>query len=215
MNAAAQEYVDELTARPEVSAVILFGSQARGDTRPNSDVDLVVLVPSGYRRAVDQRDGQAFELMFLSEDVARGYFHQNLDTAAEFWASAQILFERDGSASRLRAEMQKVLAAGKPPLDEGTLTSSRFNSEDQLRAVEGLAAHDAVTAAAMLHNKVLELTGYYFDVRQRWTPSLKHRVPAIAEADPELHSRLTAFYAANFDEKLALAREMVPLVYDA
>jgi hypothetical protein len=42
-------------------------------------------------------------------------------------------------------------------------------------------------------------------------------VPAIAEADRELHSRLTAFYAANsnFDEQLALAREMVPLVYDA
>ena len=214
MNAAAQEYVDELTARPEISAVILFGSQARGDTRPNSDVDLVVLVPSGYRRAVDERDGQAFELMFLSEDVARGYFHQNLDTAAEFWASAQILFERDGSASRLRAEMQKVLAAGKPPLDEGTLTSSRFNSEDQLRAVEGLAAHDAVTAAAMLHNKVLELTGSYFDVRQRWTPSLKTRISAIAQAEPELHARLMAFYAADFDEQLALARAMIPLVYE-
>ncbi|HZA51691.1 MAG TPA: nucleotidyltransferase domain-containing protein [Myxococcaceae bacterium] len=214
MKAAAQEYVDELAARQEVSAVILFGSQARGDSRPNSDVDLVVLVPSGYRRAVDEREGQAFELLFLSEDVARGYFRQNLDTAAEFWASAQILFERDGVASRLRAEIQEVLAAGKPPLDEGTLTSSRFNSEDQLRAVEVLAVRDAVTAEAMLHNKVLELTGSYFDVRQRWTPSLKTRISAIAEAEPELHARLTAFYAATFQEKLALAREMIPLVYE-
>lgn len=194
--------------------MILFGSQARGDSRPNSDVDLVLLVPSGYRRAVDERDGQAFELMFLSEDVARGYFQQNLDTAAEFWATAQILYERDGGASRLRAEIQKVLAAGKPALDEGTLTSSRFNSEDQLRAVEGQAAHDAVTAAAMLHNKVLELTASYFDVRRRWTPSLKTRISAIAKAEPELHARLMAFYAAPFDEQLALAREMVPLVYE-
>ena len=146
--------------------MILFGSQARGDSRPNSDVDLLVLVPDGYRRAVDEREGQAFELLFLSEDVARGYFHQNLDTAAEFWASAQILFERDGGASRLGAEVQKVLAAGKPALDDATLTSSRFNSEDQLRAVEGMATRDAVTASGMLHNKVLELTASYFDVRQ-------------------------------------------------
>ena len=214
MNAAARDYVNELVARPEVSAVILFGSQARGDSGPNSDVDLLVVVPSGYRRAVDEREGQAFELLFLSNDVARGYFHQHLDTAAEFWATAQILFERDGVASRLRAEIQKVLAAGKPALDEATLTSSRFNSEDQLRAVEGLAARDAVGAAAMLDNKVLELTASYFDVRQRWTPSLKTRISAIARAEPELDARLTAFYGSDFDAQLALAREMIPLVYE-
>jgi predicted nucleotidyltransferase len=215
MIAAAREYVEELAAREEVGAVILFGSQARGDRRPHSDVDLVVLVPAGYRRALDDRDGQAVELLFLSEDVAVGYFRENLDAAAEFWASAQILFERDGAASRLRAQVRELLAAGKPALDEGTPTTSRFNSEDQLRAVEALAARDPVVARAVLHNKLLELTGPSFDVRQRWTPNLKHRVPAIAEADPELHSRLTAFYAANFDEQLALAREMIPLAYDA
>jgi nucleotidyltransferase-like protein len=214
MNAAAREYVDELAARPDVGAVILFGSRARGDNRPDSDIDLLVLVPSGYRRAVDDRDGQSFELLCLSEGVARDYFRENLDTAAEFWATAHILFERDGSASRLHGEMHEVLAAGKPALDEGTLTSSRFNSEDQLRAVKARAAHDAVTAAALLHNKVLELTGSYFDVRQRWTPSLKTRFAAIAEADPELHARLVTFYAAGFDEQLALARQMIPLVYE-
>lgn len=147
--------------------------------------------------------------------MALGYFRQNLDVAAEFWAGAQILFERDGAASRLRARVQELLAAGKPALEEGTLSTSRFNSEDQLRAVGALAAYDPVTARAVLHNKVLELTASYFDVRRRWTPSLKHRVAAIADADAELHSRLTAFYAASFDEQLALAREMVPLVYDA
>jgi hypothetical protein len=172
-------------------------------------------VPAGYRRALDERDGRAFELLFLSEEVASGYFHQNVDNAAEFWASARILFDRDGAAARLRVQVQGMLAAGKPALDEGTLATSRFNSEDQLRAVEALAAYDVVTASAVLHNKVLELTGSYFDVRQRWTPSLKRRVPAIAEAAPEFHLRLTAFYAATLDEQLALAREMVPLVYDA
>jgi hypothetical protein len=214
MNPATRRYVEELTAQPDVGAVILFGSQARGDARPNSDVDLVVLVPAGYRRALEDRDGQTFELMFLTEDAALGHFRQNLDTAAEFWATAQILFDRDGAGARLRDESEQLLAAGKPPLDEGTLTTSRFNSEHQLRAVEALAPRDPVAASAVLHNKVLELTGSYFDVRQRWTPSLKHRIPAIAEADAELYARLTAFYAADFDGQLALAREMTPRVYD-
>ncbi len=214
VNAVARAYVEELAARPDVEAVILFGSQARGDSRPDSDVDLLVLVAEGYRRAWDERDGQAFELLFLSADVARDYLGQNLDTAAEFWASAQILFEHDGRASRLRDQVQEMLAAGKPALDEGTLTSSRFNAEDQLRAAEGLALHDAATASAVLHNKVLELTGSYFDVRQRWTPSLKRRVAEIANTDPELHALLTAFYAVRFAEQLELARKMVPLVYE-
>lgn len=56
--------------------------------------------------------------------------------------------------------------------------------------------------------------GSYFNVRQRWTPSVKRRISVIAETDPELHARLTAFYAADFDEQLALARKMVLLVYD-
>jgi hypothetical protein len=214
MDAVGLAYVEELAARPEVGAVILFGSQAHGDARPDSDIDLIVLVAGGYRRAVDERDGQAFELLFLGPDVARGYFEQNPDTAAEFWATAQILFDRDGAAARLRAAVQVMLAAGKPGLDEGTLTSSRFNSEDQLRAVAARAAHDPVTASALLHNKVLELTASYFDVRRRWTPGLKRRMAAIAELDPDLHARLTAFYGAEFDEQLALAREMVPLVYE-
>lgn len=41
------------TAQPE--KVILFGSQARGDARPNSDFDVLVIKPSDeprYRRAV-------------------------------------------------------------------------------------------------------------------------------------------------------------------
>jgi hypothetical protein len=148
--------------------------------------------------------------------VARDYFRHYPDTAAEFWESARILFERDGAASRLRRDAQSMLAAGKPALEEATLQSSRFNSEDQLRAAEDLARRDPVTACAVLHNKVLELTVSYFDVRRRWTPSLKRRMAAIAAADPGLHGRLSAFYAATgFAEQLALARDMVPLVYEA
>jgi hypothetical protein len=45
---------------------------------------------------------------------ARDYSGQNLDEAAEFSASAQILFERDADASRLRDDVQEMLAAGKP-----------------------------------------------------------------------------------------------------
>ena len=44
------------TAQPE--KVILFGSQARGDARPNSDSDVLVIKPSDeprYRRSIPLR----------------------------------------------------------------------------------------------------------------------------------------------------------------
>ena len=33
-----------------------------------------------------------------------------LDTAAEFWASARVMFENDGVASRLHTHLQEALA---------------------------------------------------------------------------------------------------------
>jgi predicted nucleotidyltransferase len=43
MNAAARAYLEHRAARPEARAVILFGSQAHGDRRLDSDVDLLLL----------------------------------------------------------------------------------------------------------------------------------------------------------------------------
>jgi hypothetical protein len=48
--------------------------------------------------------------VFLGRDVARGYFEQHPDAAAEFWGSARIVFDRDGAAARLRAEVEALLA---------------------------------------------------------------------------------------------------------
>jgi len=59
MNSLSDELVREIvrrivdTAQPD--KVIMFGSHARGDARPNSDVDVLVIKPSDeprYRRSV-------------------------------------------------------------------------------------------------------------------------------------------------------------------
>jgi len=55
LNEEIRRFVDELKATAEVLGVILFGSWARGDKRLDSDVDLVVILREGYRRAVDRR----------------------------------------------------------------------------------------------------------------------------------------------------------------
>ena len=215
VNDAIRRFLDELKQRPDVRGVILFGSQARGDSRPDSDADLVVLVSDGFERAVEERDGQAFEIIFISEANARGYFATNADTAAEFWQVAKVLYDRDGAAERLEQEGRKKLAEGKPAIDQSELSSSRFNAEDQLRAAGWLSQHDLAAARLLLHHKVLELTASFFDVRQRWTPTAKRRLTEIAEVDADLHGLLVHFYGdgVTFPEQLGLARQMLPLVY--
>src|SRR5438128_1042628 len=94
MNPAIAAFVDELAADPATRGVLLFGSQARGTARPDSDADLIVIVDrAGFVMGSAQRDGQDFELVHFSEATATAYFSENRDAAADAWPSAKILYD--------------------------------------------------------------------------------------------------------------------------
>src|SRR6059036_2366669 len=196
MNEAIHRFVDELAADPAVRGIILFGSHARGNARADSDADLVIL---GERDQFDmefaERDGQKFELLRWSEAVAIRYATDNRDQVADFWQVAQILYDPDGAAARVRDHAAALLADGKPPMDEGRRAWSRWASEDRLDAAAGLAADDPAAACMVLHERVIDLTATFFDLRGQWTPPTKRRAAAIAELEPDLHGLLTELYA--------------------
>ena len=59
-NARSEELTADLAARleaePDIAVAYLFGSRARGNARPNSDVDVAVLLDGGvdtHRRQLD------------------------------------------------------------------------------------------------------------------------------------------------------------------
>jgi hypothetical protein len=208
-------FVDELAMRGDVEAVILFGSRARGNPRPNSDADLLVIVPDGYRRGTERREQQAFELMFLGESIAAGLLTGNPDMAAELGSSARLLFDRRGAGARVLGVARGVLEQGKQALEPDVLESSRFNSQDQLEAAQWLRSTDLSGAELVLQHKVEELSATFFDVRRMWTPGVKLRMPAIREADPTAGDLFTAFYGheASFERRLELASQLLPVVY--
>jgi predicted nucleotidyltransferase len=216
MNKATQNFLEELKQRADVVGVIMFGSWARGNNRPDSDVDLVVILTDGYRRTVEHRDGQAFEIIYTTEKGAFEYWESHKDDAAGLWAVAKILFDKDGTIEHLKTKIKEVLDAGKKPIDEYQLGQFRFDAEDQLKYIESILASDPTTANLILTNKIFALTELFFDIRQIWTPAPKQRLAEIQKISPDSYALLKQFYQEQIGlkERLEVARKIVPLVFD-
>jgi predicted nucleotidyltransferase len=215
MNEETQKFVEELKQRPDVLGVIMFGSWARGNNRPDSDVDLVVILTEGYRRTVEHRNGQAFEIIYTTEKGAFNYWESHKDDAAGLWAVAKILFDKDGTIERLKTKIAEVLGAGKKPIDEYQLGQFRFDAEDILKYAESILASDPTSANLILTNKIFALTELFFDIRQMWTPAPKQRLAEIQKINPDFYALLKAFYQeqTNLEGKLETAKKIVPVVF--
>lgn len=214
MNDATRKFVEELKQRLDVVGVIMFGSWARGNNRPDSDVDLVVILTEGYRHTVEHRDGQDFEIIYTTERGAFEYWESHKDDAAGLWAVAKVLYDKDGTIEQLKSKIQKVLDEGKKPIDTYRLGQFRFDVEDILKYVEYIVETDPTTANLILGNKVFSLTELFFNIRQKWTPAPKQRLAQIKEISPELYRLLVEFYGENnFKERLEMAKKIVPIVF--
>jgi len=214
MNKATHTFLENLKQRKDVLGVIMFGSQARENSRPDSDVDLVVILTEGFRRTVEYHEGQAFEIIYTTARGALAYWESHIDDAAGLWAVAKVLYDKDGTIAQLKNQIQLVLDKGKKPIDEYQLGQFRFDAEDTLKYVEQIADADPTTANLILTNKVFTLTGLFFDIRQMWIPAPKQRMAEIKEISPGLYNLLAEFYSEKgLKERLETAKSILPLVF--
>src|SRR3954468_13562297 len=144
------------------------------------------------------------------------YFSENRDAAADAWSSAKILYDPDGSLARVRDHVTAIVDRGKPPLDATRTHYLEVAAEDRFRAAAGLAITNDAAARMVLFERLLDLVGTFFDVRQMWAPPTKRRLDAIAPISPDLHGLLTRIFSAedSTTEKLRLAHLVLPLVFD-
>jgi predicted nucleotidyltransferase len=105
----AQQLADLLTARPErIAAVYLYGSFARGESRPDSDIDLGILLASP---APATFDSQPYELegdleRILGRPVQVVVLnHAPVDLRIRVLRGGRLIMDRDPSA-RIRFEVQ-------------------------------------------------------------------------------------------------------------
>jgi predicted nucleotidyltransferase len=210
MEQAVRRLVDELRQQSNVLGIAVFGSAARGDGRPDSDIDVYVLVRDGSWRDVEERDGRNFEFVYSSPEASRAFAERRPDDYVTMWDDARILFDRDGDLEKLREHAKNLRKRGKVVPDERTVMHRHFDAEDQLKAVRSLRNSDPATAALVLHRLLEGLGQLYFDLRGEWTPAPKERLRRIRELEPELSAALDTFYATcAFDKKIAAAEDVV------
>jgi predicted nucleotidyltransferase len=215
MNTITQQYIQELQTNPSIVGIILFGSWARGNNRPDSDVDLLVIVEQGFTRTVEHRAGQAFEITYTTEQAAIDYWRENPNDAVELWSIARVLYDRDGTVARLRLVGDEIRINGKPPLTRDQYEHFKFDAQDQLRAIEALSITDRTTASMLLSSKVFQLTELFFDTRQLWTPPPKQRLRSIEDLNRDLYSLIVGYYDQRLlSEQIALARSIIAAVFD-
>jgi hypothetical protein len=207
--------VDDLRRRPEVLGAALFGSVARGDARPDSDVDVFVLVKDGTWRDVEQRGQRHVEFVFSSPEGTRAFGERRPDEYVKMWQDARILFDKQGQMAELRQAAEDLRARGKPLPDQRSIRHRQFDAEDQLRGVRGLRAADLPAAALVLHRHVTALTELFFDVAGEWTPPPKERLKRIRELNPAVAEAFDRFYVlSDLDEQIQAAEQVVLTLFE-
>ncbi len=94
-------FIRELKEDPDVIGVFVFGSFARGDDRPDSDIDLLVIAKGDFRKGLVYREGVEFEVFYNNRDDTITFWKQNQDDFEDFWRDAKALFDRDGTVEYL------------------------------------------------------------------------------------------------------------------
>lgn len=102
----ARTIADDLIAQG-AQAVVLFGSYARGDAHPHSDLDLLAL-GDGPSCQLHQVQGVLITISWQTPDACRAAFSRPLEvgTVIPGWRSAVLLRDPDGLAADLQASAQ-------------------------------------------------------------------------------------------------------------
>ena len=94
-------FVEELATDRDVVGVFLFGSFARGDSRPDSDIDLLVITSGVFRKEIFHIDGVELEIFYNNRADTITFWKENRDDFESFWRDAKAVFDRDGTVGYL------------------------------------------------------------------------------------------------------------------
>jgi hypothetical protein len=194
--------VQELCDRHGCHTVILYGSHARGDANPESDVDLLGIRAEGPA----YRDARPWRGTFLDAFIQpESDFAAPNDEQLKL-LGGRVLVEQGDVGTRLLAAVDAVYAAGprKQAAHERAVTRSWLEKTLHRIARGDLEGH---YRRVMLLYQALE---DYFTLRDRWYLGPKAAFAWMRQQDPETYRRFEEALAPGAD--LAAIRAMVEAV---
>jgi hypothetical protein len=174
------QIVDELRDKHGCHTVILYGSRARGDARPNSDYDLLGVRDGGETI----RDARLWNGVYLDLFIYPEALIFRVDETMLQWLGGVVLIQKGQLGNRLLARLEALFRTGPPPLPEDERQTRRVWAGKMLeRAREGdIEAH---YRRAWLLTALLE---DYFQLRDLWYLGPKRSFLWLKEHDPAAYA---------------------------
>jgi hypothetical protein len=206
-------FVQDLQANPLYLGAAIFGSWARGDNRPDSDVDIFVLTDDLERRGIEKIGNTNLEIVYASEEGARTFSFKRMDSFLNMWRDAQIQFSKEGGLERLKEYAEQKEKEGKASLPEWQQKHTEFDIQDSLSAIKALVDTDAQTAEMYLQRTMYNLLQFYFDKNRVWTPAPKKQLSWLRSSNAELAEKFDAFYSSySLHSQIELADELLAII---
>ncbi len=214
MKQIVESFLKELETNEDIRGLLIFGSYARGDQRPTSDVDVLAIVKEDAWRDVEERDGQMFEMVYASFDLAKDFYSKNPNDAVQQWNDGKIIYDPDGVMEKLKKFIFGIRDKGREPLTKKQINHLKFEKEDKIRAAEYLHDSDPATANLYLQALCQELVELYFELNQQWTPAPKQRLPYMRRTNAEIAKYFDdLFLAKGFEKQLEETKKVVGLLF--
>ena len=199
-----------LAARyPEADALLLTGSQARGDATPGSDLDLIVLYPRLPRARRESFTFEATPVEVFIHDPQTLAWSLQADVDAgkpgmhDMVAEGRIQGPRTGTLERLQARAQAGLAAGPGPLPPASIDAFRYHITDRLTDLAD--ERDPAEVLAIGVWLYIALADLMLRGRGRWAATGKWIPRHLAAIDPALEGRFSGAFEALFARRDAAA----------
>ncbi len=177
---------DEMRRTHGAHTVVLFGSRARGDAAPTSDVDvLAVRADGGPDRDVRRWRGFDLDVHVLDE---QGLAAKLIEHAPGL-AHARVLAQDAGSGDRLIARARYLLSQPPPAQDLGYV-ESLWAWGAKMR--ERIRSADPTLAAVQRAIVLVQSLPAWAEVRRRWFFGTKDAIATLGRDDPDVHRALLA-----------------------
>jgi predicted nucleotidyltransferase len=161
--------------------VILYGSYARGDATPHSDIDLLAVREGG----ATVRDARVVQGAYLDAFVYPEAKLESLDASFLRLLGGVVMAERNGFGRALLERVQALEAQGPPPMPEDERRALVVWSQKMLDRFRGRDDIEANYRRMLLLPTALE---DYFLLRGLWFRGSKEGFAWLREHDPRAYA---------------------------